>query len=249
MNMPDVVAEVTAAFRRYEAALTGNDIGVLNELFWASPHTIRYGAGENLHGFAEIAAFRSARPAAGLARALEDTVITTFGRDFATASTLFRREGEGGTQVVAGEVGGVDVEDEKGAAGAEGVAQAGEGQCERQVVQGGDGGDAVVCIRGYVPLRRVGYYQVDVGVGGGAFAGHAHHLGREVDGGYAARAAGQQARELARAAADFEGRVERGRQVAQEVGVIVAVVAPRAGVVGGQAVEVGARAGGRGVHA
>ena len=96
MNMPDVVAEVTAAFLRYEAALTGNDIGVLNELFWDSPHTIRYGAGENLHGFAEIAAFRSARPAAGLARTLEDTVITTFGRDFATASTLFRREGQAG---------------------------------------------------------------------------------------------------------------------------------------------------------
>ena len=96
VNMPDVVAEVTAAFRRYEAALTGNDIGVLNELFWDSPHTIRYGAGENLHGFAEIAAFRSARPAAGLARTLEDTVITTFGRDFATASTLFRREGQAG---------------------------------------------------------------------------------------------------------------------------------------------------------
>ena len=96
VNMPDVVAEVTAAFRRYEAALTGNDIGVLNELFWDSSHTIRYGAGENLHGFAEIAAFRSARPAAELARTLEGTVITTFGRDFATASTLFRREGLAG---------------------------------------------------------------------------------------------------------------------------------------------------------
>ena len=96
VNMPDVVAEVTAAFRRYEAALTGNDIGVLNELFWESPHTIRYGAGENLHGFAAIAAFRSARAAAGLDRTLEETVITTFGRDFATASTLFRREGQAG---------------------------------------------------------------------------------------------------------------------------------------------------------
>ena len=96
VNMPDVVQEVTGAFRRYEAALVGNDVGVLNELFWESPHTIRYGAGENLHGFAAIAAFRSARSPAGLDRTLEGTVITTFGRDFATASTLFRREGQAG---------------------------------------------------------------------------------------------------------------------------------------------------------
>jgi hypothetical protein len=96
VNMPEVVAEVTAAFRRYEAALVGNDIAVLNELFWDSPHTVRYGGGENLHGFAAIAAFRSGRPSTGLDRTLEDTVITTFGRHFATASTLFRREGQPG---------------------------------------------------------------------------------------------------------------------------------------------------------
>ena len=91
VNLPDVVAEVSAAFARYEAALVSNDVATLDELFWDSPHTIRYGIGEVLYGVDEIRAFRAARPAAGLARTLERTVITTFGRDAATASTLFRR--------------------------------------------------------------------------------------------------------------------------------------------------------------
>ena len=91
LNLPEVVAEVTAAFARYEAALVSNDVAVLDELFWASPHTIRYGITEVLYGSAEIRAFRAGRPSAGLARTLERTVITTFGRDAATASTLFRR--------------------------------------------------------------------------------------------------------------------------------------------------------------
>jgi hypothetical protein len=91
INIPEVLAEVTEAFRRYETALTTNDVAVLDELFWDSPHVIRYGVGENLHGAAEIAAFRAARPSVGLARELERTVITTFGHDFATANTMFRR--------------------------------------------------------------------------------------------------------------------------------------------------------------
>jgi hypothetical protein len=91
INLPDVVAEVEAVFARYEAALIGNDAAALDELFWASDRTIRYGIAENLHGHAEIAAFRAARPSQGLARTLERTVITTYGRDMATASTLFRR--------------------------------------------------------------------------------------------------------------------------------------------------------------
>jgi Protein of unknown function (DUF3225) len=91
INLPDVLAEVEAAFRRYETALVGNDVATLDELFAATEHTIRYGAGENLYGHAEIAAFRASRPSAGLARTLERTVITTYGRDMATASTLFRR--------------------------------------------------------------------------------------------------------------------------------------------------------------
>ena len=92
INIPDVLAEVTAAFMRYEAALTGNDVAVLDELFWASPHTIRYGVTENLHGHAAIAAFRAARSGV-FGRDLLETVITTYGRDFGTANTTFRRLG------------------------------------------------------------------------------------------------------------------------------------------------------------
>jgi hypothetical protein len=93
INLPDVLAEVTAVFQRYEAALVENDVAVLDELFWASPHTLRYGVAENLYGYEAIAAFRAARPAQGLARELLRTVITTYGRDFATANIEFRREG------------------------------------------------------------------------------------------------------------------------------------------------------------
>ena len=92
INRPDVVAEMEAAFARYEAALTGNDVATLDALFWDSAQVIRYGIGENLYGAGEIAAFRAARPSAGLMRSLSRTVITTFGRDFATASTQFHRD-------------------------------------------------------------------------------------------------------------------------------------------------------------
>jgi hypothetical protein len=93
INLPDVLAEVTAAFERYEDALVRNQVEVLDELFWNSPHTLRYGATENLYGFEEIRAFRAARPAQGLAREIVRTVITTYGHDFATANVEFRREG------------------------------------------------------------------------------------------------------------------------------------------------------------
>jgi hypothetical protein len=93
INLPDVVAEVTAVFARYEDALVLNRVEVLDELFWASPATVRYGVGENLVGIDAIRAFRAARPSVGLARTLAATVITTFGRDFATAMTEFRRDG------------------------------------------------------------------------------------------------------------------------------------------------------------
>jgi hypothetical protein len=97
INRPEIVAEVRAAFARYEAALVGNDVATLTELFWDSPHTIRYGLGENLYGTAEIRAFRGARLAVDLDRELARTVITTFGTDFATASTLYRRRASGRT--------------------------------------------------------------------------------------------------------------------------------------------------------
>jgi hypothetical protein len=98
INIPEVLEEVSAAFRRYETALVTNDVAVLDELFWDSAHTLRYGAGENLHGIDEIRAFRNARSPAGLARELLRTVITTYGRDFATANTTFARGGRTGRQ-------------------------------------------------------------------------------------------------------------------------------------------------------
>jgi hypothetical protein len=93
INIPAVHAEVTAAFARYEDALVNNQVEVLDELFWPSVHTVRYGVGENLWGIEAIRAFRHARPAVGLARTLMNTVITTYGRDCATAMTEFQRDG------------------------------------------------------------------------------------------------------------------------------------------------------------
>ncbi len=93
INNPAALAEVTAAFRRYEAALVGNDIAVLGELFRNAPHTVRYGLAENLYGYEQIASFRAARSPVGLTRELRSTVITTYGHDFAVASTEFGREG------------------------------------------------------------------------------------------------------------------------------------------------------------
>ncbi len=92
IDHPETKAELEAAFARYETALVTNDVAVLDELFLVSPTTIRYGATENLHGYNEIAAFRSGRPSAGLARRLGRTVITTYGRDFGVASTTFYRD-------------------------------------------------------------------------------------------------------------------------------------------------------------
>jgi ketosteroid isomerase-like protein len=94
---PEIVAEVRAAFDRYEVALVNNDTAALDALFWDSPHTVRYGNAENLYGIAEIRAFRSARSPVDLDRELAKTVIHTFGRDFATACTLYRRRGSGKT--------------------------------------------------------------------------------------------------------------------------------------------------------
>ena len=93
INLPEVLAEVRVQFARYERALTGNDVAELDALFWNSPHTLRYGAGENLYGYEAIAAFRAARPASGLARDVLRTAITTFGHDFATTNIEFRRIG------------------------------------------------------------------------------------------------------------------------------------------------------------
>jgi hypothetical protein len=93
INIPEVVAEVTAAFMRYERALIANDVEELDLLFWNSPHTLRFGIGENLYGHDAIAGFRSGRQAIDLTRRLMNTVITTFGRQLATANTEFQRVG------------------------------------------------------------------------------------------------------------------------------------------------------------
>jgi hypothetical protein len=92
IDLPDVLAEVKAAFARYEQALVSNDVATLDAIFRDDPRTIRYGATENLYGYDEISRFRAARSPAGLARTLSKTVITTYGRDYAVASTLFRRD-------------------------------------------------------------------------------------------------------------------------------------------------------------
>jgi hypothetical protein len=87
IDLPDVVAEIRAAFDRYEKALVSNDVATLDQMFRNDPRTIRYGQAENLYGYKEIEAFRAAQPSAGLAGTLSKTVIMTFGRDCAMAST------------------------------------------------------------------------------------------------------------------------------------------------------------------
>jgi hypothetical protein len=91
IDLPEVVAEARDAFERYEMALVGNDVAMLNEMFNDDPRTIRYGAGEILYGYTEIKSFRAARSPVALGRKLSRTVITTFGKDFAVASTLYER--------------------------------------------------------------------------------------------------------------------------------------------------------------
>jgi hypothetical protein len=97
INIPSVVVQLISAFEAYEQALVANDVAALTELFWDSDRTVRFGGGENLFGAAEIAAFREGRAAVDLDRDLARTVITTFGHEFGTASTLFRRRSTGKT--------------------------------------------------------------------------------------------------------------------------------------------------------
>jgi hypothetical protein len=91
IDRPEVVAEVRKAFDAYEKALVGNDVAALNGIFRDDPRTIRYGAGENLYGYAAINSFRVARSPVGLGRTIAQTVITTYGSEFAVASTLYER--------------------------------------------------------------------------------------------------------------------------------------------------------------
>ena len=95
---PKVVPEVSVAFQRYQDAIIGNDVAVLNELFWDNALTLRYGTGENLYGHKEIAGYRSARNPAGLARVETRRVVTTYGQDYATTNIEFTRQGRVGRQ-------------------------------------------------------------------------------------------------------------------------------------------------------
>jgi len=96
IDLPEVVAEMRAAFDAYEIALVGNDVDALNAMFRDDPRTIRYGSGENLYGYSEIKSFRVARSPVGLGRTISKTVITTYGREFAVASTLYDRPSAAG---------------------------------------------------------------------------------------------------------------------------------------------------------
>jgi AtzH-like len=91
VDLAEIVAEVRAEFECYETALVTNDVAALGDFFRHDPRTVRYGVNENLYGFAEIAAFRAARVPVALGRKLSRTLITTYGRDFAVASTLYER--------------------------------------------------------------------------------------------------------------------------------------------------------------
>ena len=91
INDPDVVAEIAALFYRYDRALMDNDSAAMDAMFWDSPETVRYGPADIQHGAAAIRAQRLTVKAGQPDRRLERTVITTFGTDFATVNTQFRR--------------------------------------------------------------------------------------------------------------------------------------------------------------
>jgi hypothetical protein len=93
-NLPEPMAQLQRAFDMYEDALVHNKVNVLDALFWDSPHTLRYGAKENLKGYDQIKAFRASRPNAGLNREILDRNILTFGHAWGVANVTFRRAGE-----------------------------------------------------------------------------------------------------------------------------------------------------------
>ena len=94
VNLIQTQEELQHAFDLYEDALIHNKVEMLDALFWDSPHTLRYGAKENLNGYDEIKAFRAARPGAGLSRDILECHIVTFGDSFGVANITFRRNGE-----------------------------------------------------------------------------------------------------------------------------------------------------------
>lgn len=91
INQADALSELEAAFAEYERAFIANDVATLDRLFWDSPHTLRYGAGENLYGYDEIRAFRSGRPSNNLARTIVRKSVVSVGRDFGVTNIEFTR--------------------------------------------------------------------------------------------------------------------------------------------------------------
>ena len=97
INIPDVVAEVKDAFLRYQRAVDTNDVETMNTLFWQSPYTVRFAPNGTLIGHDAIASFRRGRATKStFERILKNTVITTFGRDFAATNTETTKVGERG---------------------------------------------------------------------------------------------------------------------------------------------------------
>lgn len=94
VNIPEVNAALKVVLEQYENALVSNDIATLDNLFWTSNETVRFGASEVLFGHDEILAFRNSRASIGLERTVTKTSVTTFGTNFATACRTFRRKGE-----------------------------------------------------------------------------------------------------------------------------------------------------------
>lgn len=94
VNIPEVLSEMVSMVDRYEAALVGNDVQALDEMFWTSPHTIRYGARECLYGHEQILAFRKGRDPSNLMRRVTRREITTFGNSYAITNLEFRRDDE-----------------------------------------------------------------------------------------------------------------------------------------------------------
>jgi hypothetical protein len=95
VNDPEIVAELQALYPKYEAALMANDAETLTQMFWASPHAMRFGVTENLYGIEEIEAFRKSRPSTNLARTVRRLDIVTFGRDFGSVTLEFERTANG----------------------------------------------------------------------------------------------------------------------------------------------------------
>jgi len=92
INRPDVIEELRDLYPRYEKALVENDVDTLVEMFWASPHVMRFGVTENLYGHDELEAFRKARPASNLTRRVTRLEIVSFGLDFASITLEFERD-------------------------------------------------------------------------------------------------------------------------------------------------------------